>query len=73
MEVWGFLSKNITTKPASYFIYNSLAALVLGIAKLKISAEVCEIKLAWHSVVLQHDNPCSATACSKGSSYIVNG
>jgi len=28
MKVWGFHPKNITKKPASYFLFNSLAILV---------------------------------------------
>jgi len=28
MKVWGFLPKTITQKPASHFLYNSLAVLV---------------------------------------------
>ena len=48
MVVWGFLPNNVTQKPASQFLYNSLAVLV-GHSQTQKSFQI--IPIAFHYTV----------------------
>ena len=43
MKVWGFQPKNISQKPASHFLFNSLIALVRH-SKAKICLQIVAMK-----------------------------